>query len=278
MSAEMLTVALERFSSTLQGVEIVSFGEPMANPSFGAMLSEIRRRGLYVSMITNGSLLHRHVDDLAPVPGEATISVDAITPVLYERIREGLTLDRVVRNIDLLAHHPAKHAARRVGINMVVFEDNVHELSPMVGFCVDHGLDYLSSLHGAALEKTRAAGRELSRDDPRLLAGITYAKQQRRAGFLVNDYASPASPKHPCKLPWTHLDMDPRGEMHACCRAYGESLGHYTDEVWRGTELERLRAQITAGAVDPDAFPSCSRCEYLGLPSPPRQHRLPVIQ
>lgn len=77
MPASQFAAIVERHLQHVDIIELVSFGEPMANPEFDEIVSATlelgKRRGrpLELSLITNGSLLHRlnHID-LLKLPGE----------------------------------------------------------------------------------------------------------------------------------------------------------------------------------------------------------------
>lgn len=294
VKADMVEAALERHWSTLTSIELVSFGEPLLNPQFRRMVAAVRcansRRGsgrpILLNLITNGSLLHRFIGDLCEVPGYMTVSIDAAHEELYERIRVGLSWQQVRANLELAARYPRRHLDRKVGVNFTAFEMNVHELPDMARLCVETGVRYLSVLHGAALWKTHAAGLELSRTDPRLVEGIRLAREAAPT-LEINDYAtersSPALPAGTlpgrgfCPLPWRQYDVGPDGRAHPCCKSYQTDLGHYTEDIWIGAPLERLRAQILSDDVDPVEFADCARCDSIGA-GVRGAKRLPVLQ
>lgn len=273
MRAEVVEAILYKHPGV--GVELVSFGEPMANPDFSRMVDAARRYGARrVSAITNGSLLDRHLDLLA-LPGDLTISIDAASPRLYAEIRVGLSWSRLIANLALCAGE--RHPDRKVGVNLTVFARNADQVVPVAALCDAFGFDYLSVLHGAGLDTTAAKGEEIAKDDPRLVAGITTARE-RFPRLRINDYATArdlppvadvAAPVLPhrgfCPLPWRQYDVGPDGRAHPCCRSYYTDLGPADGEVWNGEPLVELRRQILAGDVDPVRFADCAKCPNLGI-------------
>lgn len=281
MRATLIQHVLEQHLADIDTVEFVSFGETMANPEFDEMvhlveaLGERRGRPFRLHLITNGSLLHlrRHMDILR-LPGELTFSIDAADQQVYESIREGGSWHDVVGNLRAALSHPHRHTARRIGVNMTVFEPNVDGIVEMGAFAAGLGLDYLSILRGAGLQTTRAAGQEIDPQDPRLAAQLD--RIRRTFPWLrLNDYATgrtlPALPTAAqphrmfCPLPWRQFDVGPDGRAHPCCRSYATDLGD-PSTAWTGAPLTALRRQILAGDVDGQQFPDCAACPNLGLP------------
>jgi MoaA/NifB/PqqE/SkfB family radical SAM enzyme len=282
MTAEMIVSVLERHVDAIDSVELVSFGEPMANPQFDEIAHAIgdlgtrRGRPFWLNIITNGSLLHkrRHIDILRQ-PGELTFSIDAADQSIYEFIRDGGSWNDVVTNLRAAVRHPQRHQSRKIGINMTVFQPNLESVFAMGAFAAGLGLDYLSILHGAGLGTTRAKGMEIDRQDPRLADQLDRIRQTF-PWLQLNDYATgrtlPALPNGTlpdrgfCPLPWKQFDVGPDGHAHPCCRSYATDLGS-PSEAWLGEPMTELRRQILAGEVDSVRFADCAACPNLGVPA-----------
>ena len=281
--ASVVVGALERYRQSVRTVELVSFGEPLANPAFGEMVAAVgaartwEDKPVQLSLITNGSLLHRHVDALARLPGWLTVSVDSPVPERYQEIRRGLRFDRVEANLRAVIGHPERHPERRVGVNCTVFETNVGDLPAMARWCRDMGVDYLAVLRGARLFTTDAAGFELATGAPALVAAVEAARAVLAGtACVLDDFATgrtlgaqaPEVPPHRrfCPLPWRQLDVGPDGRAHPCCRAHHTDLGSVeTGDPWHDEPARTLRRQILAGAVDPERFHDCAVCPNLGF-------------
>lgn len=278
LRSDVVEAVLARHGAHLNSIELVSFGEPMANPDFERILDAIiaasarpdRCGPFAVNVTTNGSLVHRHLR-VADLPGWLTFSIDAVEAALYERIRVGLHWSDVQANVRACVAR--RGVGRHIGINLVAFEDNIGQIVPTAAFCEAEGLEYLSVLRGVGLERTHAAGREIAPDDPRLIAGIAEARV-RFPQLQVNDYATgrtlPAAGTPPlprrgfCPLPWSQIDIGPDGRVHPCCRSYAIDLGRYDEDVWNGEALRTLRQQILDDDLDPVRFAACACCVNLG--------------
>jgi MoaA/NifB/PqqE/SkfB family radical SAM enzyme len=283
VSAATIRDVLTQHLNDIDHVELVSYGEPMANPEFDEivhMIGELgyrRKRPFSLNIITNGSLLHkrRHVN-VVRQPGYLTFSIDAADEQLYEQIRDGGDWHDVVGNLRTAVRHPERHPKRYIGINMTVFEPNVDNVFAMGAFAAGLGLDYLSILHGTGLHATRAKGMEIDRQDPRLVEQLE--RIRRTFPWLqLNDYATgrtlPALPKQTlpgrefCPLPWRQFDVGQDGRAHPCCRSFSTDLGSAA-EAWTGEPLSTLRRQILDGHVDAERFPVCAACPNLGFENP----------
>ena len=284
MRASVVERVLEREFDSLFKIELVSYGEPLLNPDICKMLKAVKDAGdrrksqdefapIMLSMITNGSLLHRYLSEILEMPGYLTISMDGAEKEAYEKIRRGLTWEPVVENIQAAVNYPGRHRRREIGVNFTLISDNLDQIYKMGKLCSQLRVDYLSILHGDALENTSAAGRGVVRSDPELFRTIHEVRNDF-PNLQVNDYVTEgrtlALPVQPlpgrgfCPLPWLQYDVGPDGRTHPCCRSHDIDLGSVESEVWDGEPLEELRRQILHDDVDPTRYPSCAACSNLG--------------
>jgi MoaA/NifB/PqqE/SkfB family radical SAM enzyme len=288
MTAAAIAATLEEHLESIDSVELVSYGEPMANPQFDEIVHAIddlgQRRGrpFLLHVVTNGSLLHRrrHIDVLRQ-PGDLTFSIDAPDEAIFEAIREGGSWRDVVGNLRAAVRHDDRHPGRKIGINMTVFEPNLGSVFAMGAFAAGLDLDYLSILHGIGLDGTRAAGREIDNTNP-LLADQIERIRRTFPWLRLNDYATgrtlPPLPNGTlpdrtfCPLPWRQFDIGQDGRAHPCCRSYSTDLGAPSD-AWLGEPMTELRRQILAGDLDRERFSDCTSCPNLGIPDSGRTHR-----
>lgn len=293
MPVSQLEAVLTHSGHTINAIELVSYGETLLNPDFGAMVAAITAAGkgrdfpIELSLITNGSLLDRFAESIVRLPGFLTVSIDAANKELFEKIRVGLEWETVRDGLRVALHHPSRCRDRHIGINCTVFADNLEAVEEMGEFAAHEGVDYLAILHGAALDKTFATGHEIDRRHPRLLEQIKNIRR-RHPQLLLNDYAtqivsdnmakSRQDSVDKCILPWKHMDVGTDGRAHPCCRSHGTDLGSPGD-AFLGAAMGTLRAQIETDDVDPAQFADCARCEMLGAGvrgTGVVKHRLPL--
>jgi pyruvate-formate lyase-activating enzyme len=104
---------LTGYLPTLSSLTLLG-GEPLANPlamKFLRAFDVARYPDCSVDLVTNGSLLHeqtlRHLR--RATLGDVTVSLNAGTPEVYERVQRGVALDAVLANIDRLIEFRRTH-------------------------------------------------------------------------------------------------------------------------------------------------------------------------
>jgi MoaA/NifB/PqqE/SkfB family radical SAM enzyme len=118
--------ALDRLSEVLATARVVAlcgYGEPLANPDFGAIVTALERyvdKRCHTVLFTNGALLERWVDRLLDLNvGTVDISLNAATAGMHDAVM-GLgpkSFDRVLAGIRVLADRAAQRQ-RNVSIDV----------------------------------------------------------------------------------------------------------------------------------------------------------------
>ncbi|WP_053230694.1 radical SAM protein [Sandaracinus amylolyticus] len=110
---ESIWEELPELLPTLQTLTMLG-GEPLANPSTMRFLREFdvaKYPDCAIDFVTNGSLLTEPV--LARMQrctlGDVTISLNAGTPDVYERVQRGVEMSRVLENLDALIRFRGRH-------------------------------------------------------------------------------------------------------------------------------------------------------------------------
>lgn len=139
--AEVLA-GLEQWAADLEHMSILQSGEAfMSRPCMEWFAAFVPSKWpkLTIELFTNGTLLTRRWPEIAPVHDRITrmlISVDAVTPETYERVRRGGCWEDVKAGLTLASD------LRREGrlpdglqLNFVVQPDNFLEMSEFVNLC-----------------------------------------------------------------------------------------------------------------------------------------------
>lgn len=272
MSASVVDDLLGLYGSVVPHVTLCGFGEPMLHPDFARIASAVSSRTGMLSMTTNGSLLHRHLEVL-DVPGYLVVSLDSPDPVTYEGIRRGLDFAQVLRNMRLAAER--RSSGRILQVNMAVIRRNAGQILAMAALLRNVGFQRLQVLRGLSMDPTGNVlgddpiGELLCPADPLVLDQIARV----RADFpdiVLTDYFSSRDgpyftpPGRHCVLPWSSMEVTTDGHAHPCCRAYETDLGPPEADPWRGGKMTRLRGQLEDFDVDPAEFGPCARCTMRG--------------
>lgn len=125
-----------------EGLASIKFnfqGEPLLHPELSAMVAYAKESGIVdTSINTNGTLLNREkaVELLESGIDNVFFSIDSNEPQTYERIRVGARLKDVIANIRQFLDLKRKLGKHHVqtGVNMVVLEENRHEIQDMKRF------------------------------------------------------------------------------------------------------------------------------------------------
>ena len=142
MSKEVFSRIIEgigSFSPLPETVFFGGFGEPLFHPEIVEMITRIKKLGIKVEMITNGTLLTKdmsralinaHLDRL-------WVSLDGATPDSYTDVRLGATLPLVLENLayfhkhdyeeedTLECHRSVRNAKTKIGIEFVAMKRNI---------------------------------------------------------------------------------------------------------------------------------------------------------
>ncbi len=242
---ELIVGQLAEHRSTLEGVSMVHYNEPTADPLFIERLGLLRRYDLPAAVLTNATgLTPKRVDAISDLGGLRYLSVNlsSLDPVRYAAERGHDHLASVLRNLDycrdlrlapqmeivVLGCGDRQHRADFKQIDRrfegSAFEVKYHEVMDRAG--------NLPVGHGPAVPHGRLCGCEQTGSRP---------------------------------LQWIHIT--PSGQCVLCCQDYhdrhvvGDLAQQRLDDVLAGPELARLRRWVYGIDDAPDDF-ICRHCIY----------------
>jgi MoaA/NifB/PqqE/SkfB family radical SAM enzyme len=227
--------------------------EPLIRSDLPMILKRAKALGLMTSIVTNGKLLTRRIDELSDLD-YLSVSVDGIESHQWLR---GIPLDGVLKGI-----RAAKDAGHEILINCVVSEKNHHELEDLVHLAEEMGtwisfepINQSEGVEGTVWEELgikdipgykRAIDRliELKKKGAPIINSITYLKMIRSQ-----------KPDFLCHASDIILHVAADGTV-INCRARKEPLGKVSDgisNVWRSSADKRLEIKE-----------SCKGCLFFG--------------
>lgn len=252
----------------LEAVIVSGMGEPFTHPEIYAILGDIKRRGLHLTVITNlvaadvDRIIAIGVDSLLiGVQGASESSYLAFHPSFHaghwQRLQHALTRLRAAGRRD-------KHV-------QVICNCNAHELAAMIDqahrFAAAQINFKLASLRNGteAVAVTEVQRRALlTRDVPaaRDLAarlGVAHNLDVFEQQLLTGGEATAPIADVGCFLGYHYSRVTVEGTVLYCCNTEVE-VGRLSDRPfsahWRGPAWEALRARLRAGRY----FPGCSQC------------------
>ena len=124
------------------------YGEPLAHPRIVEMVAAVKRLGVRVELITNGTLLSPDLSARLVTAGldRLWVSLDGATPQAYADVRLGDHLPEVLANLEALraARQRAQADNPRLGIAFVAMKRNIHELPEVIRLGKRLGADQFS--------------------------------------------------------------------------------------------------------------------------------------
>jgi MoaA/NifB/PqqE/SkfB family radical SAM enzyme len=224
------------------GVELrlTGFGEPLLDKKLVQRIEYAKGKGIEkVQLTTNASLLDKDTAAAIINSGldEIMFSVDGYDRESYERVRGGLSFDKVHENLRLFRRIRGENRKPRTIASIICFDEyrgHRKEIIRLWRDCADR----------------------LFVKPPEDWAGEASGFNERTSGKKTHI---------PCPYLWTQFLITWDGAVGLCCRDFCNiriSIGNVNREsisdVWHGATLERLRATDALGRT----LPPCLRCAY----------------
>lgn len=267
-----------------------TFGEPFVAPVTYAMIDALLATDTRVWIITNGTIIQReYLERLVRSPSRIIVSVDGITPQVYEYIRRGGRFERVMEFLETVGALRAQggHPDFHLEINFIVTRSTVAQLVDCIELAHRYGVSavhFLSFI--VAGRRDEFAVRESLIDRPEDV--LPYWQRARRRGLQLGIWVSPmvfdccdrpdeqrtrAEVKlfgpngrvRQCPMPWWWTFVDVDGSVRPCCAwppdiSFGNLRTQRLRAIWNGPKYRGLRRTVnTLSMPDP-----CQRCS---LPS-----------
>ena len=227
-----------------QYIRYTGEGEPLIHPQGYQMVEyAARRSGVFVTLTTNGTIMdERRTRQLLDSGVHLIdISIDAVTPETYARIRVrgdlAVTRANVLR---LLEWARAAGSPTKIVVSFIEQPDNAHEAVPFERFWKENGA------HQVVIRRLHSgAGAVIS------IADVLRAQPRESA-------------RYPCLYPWERIVVNPRGELAFCPQdwVHGSVIADYRTttvrEVWQGPFYQALREAHLRGDFGAHSF--CGNC------------------
>ena len=252
-------------------------GEPLLNPQLPRFVAHLKERGAQVLFNTNAVLLDERRGDALCAAGldELRVSLDAVSPELYQRLRGIDKLPQIIANLRAFV---ARHGGRecpRISLWMVGMQENLHEMPDFVRLAADIGVPevYLQRLvyfgdgqkldDGTTMIPEQSLFGTLEQRQAALIVECEQLADQLGLIFRASGATTPhesvaikgAHPWQGCYRPWALMYITATGTALPCCIApfatpdYQQiMLGNVFDrplaEVWNDQPYQALRAAV----------------------------------
>jgi MoaA/NifB/PqqE/SkfB family radical SAM enzyme len=274
----------------IQRAVLHGIGEPLLNRDLPRFIAHLKERGSHVLFNSNGVLLDQKRGDALVAAGldELRISIDAITPELYARLRGIDRLPQIVANVRVFVQRHGGREQPRLSLWLVGMQENLHQLLDFVRLGAEIGapevylqrLVYFGGGERIADDATMTPEQSLFGSLEERQAALIVQAEKLAAELGVTFRASGATTPHEsvavkgdhpwqgCMRPWTLMYITANGTALPCCIApfatpnyAGIMLGNVYEQplshVWNGERYQELRSAVLSESPAP--WP-CQHC------------------
>ena len=265
-------------------------GEPLLNRDLPRFVAHLKERGADVLFNTNGVLLDERRGDALAAAGldELRVSLDAVTPDLYARLRGIDQLPRIIANVRAFVARHGGQARPRVSLWFVGMQENLHQLPDFVRLGAAIGvpelylqrLVYFGAGERIAADATMVPEQSLfgtlAETQARLILECEALAADLGLIFKASGATTPhesvaVQNEHPwqgCLRPWKLMYITANGTALPCCIApfatadyasimLGNVFHQPLAEVWNAEQYQELRAAVLG--AQPAPWP-CQHC------------------
>lgn len=274
----------------LDRVVLHGIGEPLLNRDLPRFVAHLKERGATVLFNSNGVLLDQKRGDALVAAGldELRVSIDAVSPALYAKLRGIDALPRIVRNLQAFVARHGSQARPKLSLWLVGMQENLHELLDFVRLGHEIGVPEVYLQRLVYFGDGKRPGEESTMaPEQSLYASLAVQQQQlileaerlaaqlgmvfRASGATTPHESISVKGDHPwqgCMRPWLLMYITANGNALPCCIApFAASdytsilLGNVFDaslaDVWNGERYKALRNGVLS--ENPAPLP-CQHC------------------
>jgi MoaA/NifB/PqqE/SkfB family radical SAM enzyme len=267
-------------------------GEPLLNPNLPRFVAHLKARGAQVLFNTNGILLDERRGNELVAAGldEVRVSLDAVTPELYAKLRGVDQLPRILRNLTAFVACHGGITRPRLSLWFVGMRENLHQLTDFVRLGAEIGVRevYLQRLvyfgNGARISDDSTMVREqslygtLAERESRLILDCEQLADELGLVFQASGATTPyesiaVKGTHPwqgCMRPWLLMYITANGTALPCCISpfaaqdfesivLGNVFERPVANVWNDGPYQALREAVLSDAPAP--WP----CQHCGI-------------
>ena len=241
---------------------LITGGEPLVRPDFIDIYKYVKRKGIFITLFTNGTLITPEIADfLAELPPFATeITLYGMSADTYEKVT-GVrgAFERCLRGIELL-----RERNLYLRLKSMIFSTNRHELDGMKRYAKSIGVPYrfdcmINAKLDNSLEPTKV---RLSPDE---IVGLDIADKERSKEFHVFAAKFGNVPEseylYNCGAGLNMFYISATGRLGVC------SVSHEPNyDLRRGTFHDGFnRALPEVRARKRTRYSECQRCDLKGI-------------
>ncbi len=258
----------------LDSIGLTGMGETFLSKEIEPIVDYIKakNKGIIISLSTNAML-----PDFAGLSSKVVNKVDTIQVSIdglgetYEKIRKSASFNTLNENLGALVKQ-CRNTETSVMLNMVVTKENYHQMSDLIGYANEKGVEYLNFtlLNLGSITNVSSDYYEFFQSTE-FLNELKKAQgaEEQAPGVEVTywDYKSKNEFKK-CVFPWTHFYICWNGFLTPCCSKpfpkelnFGNVFEHGVMSVLNGSSFRQFRK----GWYTNQAPDFCRKCHFIDL-------------
>lgn len=235
MDAGPWIMKLHRFAALNVESVCYSGGDPMAYPDFNRVMEAHVGTGILFGMTITGYVPPTIDLPLLSRAEWVRVSLDALTPEVYERVRGKVAVQKVIASIDRMLA-----AGVKVGLGITLHADNVDELPLLEAFAKERGITDIETHHIEPDSGPKA-----------VRVPLTWVRK--------------IEPFQRCHAALYQLYIDAAGDVYPCCITAGDAhsspQSYAIGNVWRDEWDAVWKAAVAYSELNIRVLPEvCRSC------------------
>jgi len=228
----------------VRAVEFCGGGEPLLHPDIDNAIGRLRRTGIGVGLLTNGTAISRsRARHLARSCSYIRVSIEAGSEPTFLQVKRpksaSVGFAQVLENVSLLIHYRDRLKSRcQVSLKYAIDKNNMHDLEAAIRHARDLHVDSIQ------FKCIRNVPSELSNEQKQLLNEELSGWRVAYPGVRILGDLRPYRVKVPCWLSPLHVMIDAVGDAFACCyyrhrsehHRYGNVFDRRLRDLWYSTD------------------------------------------
>lgn len=262
-------MSLEAFRSIIDEnigvyeIKIQGLGEPFLDNTFIEKVQYASKKYIWVRSTTNATILHIHDNYKRIIDtdiGELQVSIDGVSPEVYESIRIGAKHEIVTRNCKLLNEYCDSRGSDKTRMWALLQSANIHELFEFPRFAKELGFKRLTlslDVNGWGTEKwtslnsnKKVSERVTQSDIDRLLE----IADKIKINLTFWDISDKYSEENLCPWPFERLYVSSDELVVPCCMIGNPDIFSFGSskclkDIWHGDKYVKFRNAHIRGSI-----------------------------
>lgn len=244
LSLEDLKKIVDPIKSTLIGVSLSLYGEPMLNTKIASLIEYLHNINVAVSFPTNLSIRFNYNQIIELVKSGLDcieVALDGITQESYAKYRVGGNIDLILENVKLISQAKKELHSKSPQViwKYVVFNHNKHEVEMVRNLFSTWGFDRYEFAYDNYSDTEIKIESDIKKN-------------------LVNK-------RKPCFWLWNTTIIRWDGSVRPCCTneksfIVGNAIENDIKEIWRSNVYSKLRKGFVKNEYGQYMHPICKKC------------------